>query len=36
MIQAALQYNAARNKRYRLLRDSDEDNDEYCPTVDDL
>mmetsp|Transcript_46512 Transcript_46512/g.61625 ORF Transcript_46512/g.61625 Transcript_46512/m.61625 type:complete len:136 (+) Transcript_46512:789-1196(+) len=33
-IQAALQYHAARQKRYRLLAQGD--TDEYCPTVEDL
>ena len=36
-ITAALQYNAARQKRYRLLTNGDEfNNGEYCPTMEDL
>ena len=34
-IVAALKYNAARQKRYRLLTNGEE-NDEYCPTLEDL
>ena len=33
-IVAALRYNAARQKRYRLLTNGDEN--EYCPTLEDL
>ena len=36
-IQVALQYNMARNKRYRLMANGfDEDGEELCPSVEDL
>lgn len=33
---AALKYNAARQKRYRMLTNGEEKEGEYCPTMEDL
>ena len=33
---AALKYNAARQKRYRMLTNGEENEGEYCPTMEDL
>ena len=33
---AAMKYNAARQRRYRMLTNGDENEGEYCPTMEDL